>query len=261
MAKVEIDIISDVVCPFCYIGKTHLERAIKKTGLDPVIRWHPFQLNPDLDEAGVDRVQHMNAKFGSPEKVEKAEKVVVEMAERAGIHFHLTKQKVQPNTFRLHKLLALAQMENLGNELQVKFFDAFFVDGVDLSKEENILDVAESAGLDRSEAKACLDDETFSEELRYAESAAKGTGVRAVPFFIFNNKFAVSGAQPVETFIEALTKAEEEASSQPAKKKPAKGEDEDIDPDLEEELSLEDFDEDEFEDDEFYDDEDRRKDD
>ncbi|MBV6513548.1 MAG: hypothetical protein FMNOHCHN_03083 [Ignavibacteriaceae bacterium] len=260
MAQVEIDIISDVVCPFCYIGKTHLERAIKKTGLDPVIRWHPFQLNPDLDEAGVDRALHMTAKFGSPEKVEKAEKVVVEMAEKAGIHFNLTAQKVQPNTFRLHKLLALAQMENLGNELQVKFFDAFFVNGIDLSKEENILDVAETAGLDRSEAKACLDDETFSEELRYAESAAKGTGVRAVPFFIFNNKFAVSGAQPVETFIEALTKAEEEASALRTKKKPVKSEDEDIDPDLEEDLPLDEYDEEDFDDDEFDDDY-RRKDD
>ncbi|MCC6550408.1 MAG: DsbA family oxidoreductase [Ignavibacteriaceae bacterium] len=258
MAQVEIDIISDVVCPFCYIGKTHLERAIKKTGLDPVIRWHPFQLNPDLDEAGVDRALHMTAKFGSPEKVQKAEKVVVDMAEKAGIHFHLTLQKVQPNTFRLHKLLALAQMENLGTELQVKFFDAFFVNGVDLSKEENILDVAETAGLDRSEAKACLDDETFSEELRYAESAAKGTGVRAVPFFIFNNKFAVSGAQPVETFIEALTKAEEEAAAQPAKKKPVKSEEEDFDIDMEEELPSDDFDEEDFDDDEF-DEDDRRK--
>lgn len=216
MPGIEIDIISDVVCPFCYIGKSHLERAIEQTGYTPIVRWHPFELNPDIDLSGVDRIRHMTAKFGGAEAVQRAERTVTDMAVKTGITFNLDKQKVQPNTFALHKLLAFAQIQNLGNQLSVAFFDAFFVNGTDLSSIDTIITIAGEVGMDMDQCRACLEDESFAEEVRYAMESVKQTGVRSVPFFIFNGKFAISGAQPVEVFIDALHKADKE----PAEKTP-----------------------------------------
>ncbi len=209
MKQIEIDIISDVVCPFCYIGKSHLENAIAETGYTPVVRWHPFELNPDIDEQGLDRMAHMSAKFGGKENVERAESHVTEMAAKTGITFNLGIQKKQPNTFNLHKLMAFAQVQNNADRLATAFFDAFFVNGTDLTNQETILDIAEANGMDREQCKSCLADAAFDEEIRYAMESVKQTGVRSVPFYIFNGKFAVSGAQPVEAFVNALHKANE----------------------------------------------------
>ena len=217
-----IDIISDVVCPWCYIGKRQIEAALamyaqQHPGADrPSVTWRPFQLNPQLPAEGMSRQDYVVQKFGAARAKDIYARVAGVGAEY-GIAFAFDKIARQPNTVAVHSLIALAgaagaQEEGLQDRVKEAFLHAYFLDGVDLSKTENLVEIAEAAGLDRTQAEQCLADPQSRQAVSDEDQRARAIGVEGVPFFIFNGKLAVSGAQGPEALLDAMHQAESKAA-------------------------------------------------
>lgn len=213
----QIDVISDVVCPWCYIGKRKLARALTlyaKRNLDaepPQVAWHPFQLNPDMPEAGVDRRDYLERKFGgrSAEIYARVSAVGAEV----GIPFAFDKVARQPNTLAAHSLIALAGDAGLQDVLVEALFRAYFIDGRDLTENQTLSAIACEAGLARQEVDACLMSAQKRERVKARDSQARRIGIEGVPFFLFNRRLAVSGAQNPEVLVDAMLQSEREAPS------------------------------------------------
>jgi predicted DsbA family dithiol-disulfide isomerase len=204
--KIKIDVVSDIVCPWCYIGKRRLENAMKRLREDfefEVI-YHPFELNPGLPADGVNQKQYLEQKFGGRERYEELTSRVTEVAALEGLEFDYERQKVSPNTRKLHALIQLASTQGLQHSMVEILFNAYFISGVDLSKNENIIKAATEAGLDESNVNELLQDESFLEQIAREEQEMYKLGITGVPFFIVNNKYGISGAQSAETFEKAL---------------------------------------------------------
>jgi len=204
-----IDVISDVVCPWCYIGKRRLEEAIvlwreRHPGEEPEVRWHPFELNPDLPAGGMDRRIYLENKFGGPERAREIYARVEAAGREADIAFDFSRIQVQPNTSNAHRLIAWAGA--LGNQTPMvdALFQGYFLEARNFADDEALLDVAGVAGFDRSEAGDLLASDELREHVRAEEQQAHRLGVTGVPFFIFNQRLAVSGAQPAEVLLEAM---------------------------------------------------------
>ena len=217
-----IDIISDVVCPWCYIGKRQIEAALamyaqQHPGADkPSVTWRPFQLNPQLPAEGMSRQDYVVQKFGAARAKDIYARVAGVGAEY-GIAFAFDKIARQPNTVAVHSLIALAgaagaQEEGLQDRVKEAFLQAYFLDGVDLSKTENLVEIAGAAGLDRTQAEQCLADPQSRQAVSDEDQRARAIGVEGVPFFIFNGKLAVSGAQGPEALLDAMHQAESKAA-------------------------------------------------
>ena len=217
-----IDIISDVVCPWCYIGKRQIEAALamyaqQHPGADkPSVTWRPFQLNPQLPAEGMSRQDYVVQKFGAARAKDIYARVAGVGAEY-GIAFAFDKIARQPNTVAVHSLIALAgaagaQEEGLQDRVKEAFLHAYFLDGIDLSKTENLVEIAEAAGLDRTQAEQCLADPQSRQAVSDEDQRARAIGVEGVPFFIFNGKLAVSGAQGPEALLDAMHQAESKAA-------------------------------------------------
>ena len=217
-----IDIISDVVCPWCYIGKRQIEAALamyaqQHPGADkPSVTWRPFQLNPQLPAEGMSRQDYVVQKFGAARAKDIYARVAGVGAEY-GIAFAFDKIARQPNTVAVHSLIALAgaagaQEEGLQDRVKEAFLHAYFLDGVDLSKTENLVEIAGVAGLDRTQAEQCLADPQSRQAVSDEDQRARAIGVEGVPFFIFNGKLAVSGAQGPEALLDAMHQAESKAA-------------------------------------------------
>lgn len=204
--KIKVDIVSDVVCPWCYIGKRRLEKAINTLGAeyDFELEYHPFELNPQMPEDGANQRDYLTAKFGSDERYEQITRQTTQTAASEGLPFALDKQHVSPNTRKAHVLIQ--QAGTVGKQLEVTegFFKAYFIDGIDLSKNENLVSVAVQAGLPKALAEEALADESATLQVSLAEQEMYKLGITGVPFFIINNRYGVSGAQASETFIEAF---------------------------------------------------------
>jgi predicted DsbA family dithiol-disulfide isomerase len=208
---VRIDVISDVVCPWCLIGKRRLQRALEllRQGSDQVpeveVMWHPFQLNPHLPPEGMARSEYLAKKFGSraPDIYER----VTAAGRGAGIEFGFERIVRQPNTVPAHQLIALAQVRGRQDRMVETLFRAYFIDGVDLTQTANLLTLAEQAGLDHADASACLQDDAQRQAVQAADAQARALGVSGVPFFIFDGRIAVSGAQEPEVLLRALSEA------------------------------------------------------
>jgi len=213
----QIDVISDVVCPWCYIGKRKLARAIelyreRNPGAEsPQVAWHPYQLNPDLPEAGVDRADYLERKFGgrSAEIYARLSAVGAEV----GIPFAFDKVTRQPNTLAAHCLIALAGDAGLQDALLEALFRAYFIDGRDLTANETLSAIGREAGLDRQEVDACLTSAHRRERVKAEDAQARRIGIEGVPFFLFERRVAVSGAQDPEVLVDAMLKSEREAPS------------------------------------------------
>ncbi len=207
-----IDVISDVVCPWCFIGKRRLAdalaiRARERPGAEaPAVAWHPFQLNPGLPAEGVDRAEYYQRKFGDrvPEIVAR----VREAGRDAGIEFRFEAIRRQPNTAAAHGLIAAAADEGVQDAVVEAFFRAFFLDGIDLTERANLTAVATSAGLSQAGIAAALAADAARVQVAAEEDAARRIGVQGVPFFIFNRRLAVAGAQPAEVLAAAMREAE-----------------------------------------------------
>lgn len=208
-----IDIVSDVVCPWCYIGKRKLETALALPGavdLPPVeVRWHPFQLNPDLPEEGVSRKQYLEEKFGGPERAAEIYTRVLAAGRSAGLELNIDGIARQPNTRAAHALIAFAQQVggSAGSDVKERVLKAYFIENRFIGDTEVLVEIAREAGLDAEAARAFLADPAQMEAVARADAQARSMGISGVPFFIFNQKLAVSGAQDPSTLLDAMQQA------------------------------------------------------
>ena len=206
---IKIDIVSDVVCPWCYIGKRRIEKAMKTLGgeFEFDVNYLPFELNPQMPKEGLNQKEYLSKKFGSEEKYNQITDRVKGVAAEEGLHFDFSKQKISPNTNDAHRLIWFAKKE--GKQLEVKeaLMKAFFEEGIDLSKKENLIAVASSAGLDKGTAALFLDSEEGIAEVRALQALNHQRGISGVPFYIINNQHGISGAQPSEVFVQVIKEA------------------------------------------------------
>jgi predicted DsbA family dithiol-disulfide isomerase len=206
-----IDIVSDVVCPWCYIGKRRLEAALDMGDRPrPEIRWHPFQLNPDIPPEGVDRRAYLEAKFGGPERAREIYARVEDAGREEGIAFAFERIARQPNTVDAHRCIAWAQSiapERTGG-LVDRLFRAYFTEGTNIGEIRELARLAGEAGYDAAAALSHLESDAGRAEIAAADKQWKEMGISGVPFFIFNRRIAVSGAQPPGILADALAQAE-----------------------------------------------------
>jgi predicted DsbA family dithiol-disulfide isomerase len=207
-----IDVISDVVCPWCFIGKRRLEAALAQYAAEhpgapaPVVAWRPFQLNPGLPAEGMPRDEYVARKFGARSRAV-YERVTL-VGREVGIPFAFDRIVRQPNTLAAHSLIELAGTQGRQSEAKEAFLRAYFLDGVDLAARENLVAIATSVGLDRAAVETLLDDPEARAAVAAADAHARESGIEGVPFFIFNRRLAVSGAPPSEVLLDAMRQAE-----------------------------------------------------
>jgi len=203
---IRIGVVSDVVCPWCYIGKRRLESAIEalRDKFDFDVAYYPFELDPEAPLDGRDHKQHLVKKFGGEDRYEQLTGHVTQVATGEGLTFNYNKQKVSPNTRDAHRLIQLAKEDDRQLALVEALFKAYFTDGVDLSKKENLKRVAVDAGMDAEKVELFLNSDTGITEVAIAEQELQRLGITGVPFYIIEDKYGVSGAQATETFIKAF---------------------------------------------------------
>jgi predicted DsbA family dithiol-disulfide isomerase len=214
LEAVVVDVVSDVVCPWCYIGKRRLEAAIAQLReADPdlpfEIRWHPFQLNPDLPPEGVDRKGYLEAKFGGPARASQVYERVTAAGRSVGIPFDFDAIKRQPNTLLAHRLVTWAQSRHEGDAdaLVEGLFRANFIEGRFVGSIDELVAIAAAAGYDPADARAFLESDALKEDVAQADVRAREMGIGGVPFFIFDGKTAVSGAQEPSVIVQAIAQA------------------------------------------------------
>ena len=200
-----IDIVSDIVCPWCVVGYRQLAEALKQTHTAHEIHWHPFELNPDMSEEGQNLREHIMEKYGSSQQESDASRIrITEAGAEVGFEFNFTDDTRMHNTFKAHQLLHWAADYGLKHELKQALFAAHFTDNRNISDEEVLADIAEDVGLDREQALAVLADQRYAEVVRTAEQQMQQQGIQSVPAVIFNQRHLVSGAQGVENFKSIL---------------------------------------------------------
>ena len=196
---VKLDILSDPICPWCYIGKAHLDRALEKAGDHPfLIEWHPFQLNPEMPAGGMDRRAYLEAKFGGKEGAVRAYAPVVEHAEKAGLRINFEGIARTPNTLDAHRLIHWAGIEQRQTPVVSALFKAYFVDGRDIGDKAVLAEIAGENGLDAAMVATLLEGEADADDIRARDAHARERGVTGVPTFILANQHVLTGAQPPE---------------------------------------------------------------
>ncbi|MEM7269820.1 MAG: DsbA family oxidoreductase [Pseudomonadota bacterium] len=212
---ITLDIISDPICPWCYIGKTHFDAAVQRKGYQPFdIFWRPFQLNPDMPQGGMDRREYLERKFGK-ERAEGFYKQIEDSALNAGLDVRFDLIERTPNTFDAHRLIRWSRTTGQQTALVHQLFIRYFEKGEDISDRDLLLDVAESVGMDRDLVQGLFDRDADRELLQTEETAAREIGVNGVPTFIVANKHVVTGAQPPElweTVLDELATQAKEAA-------------------------------------------------
>ena len=200
-----IDIVSDVVCPWCVVGYRQLAEALKQTNTEHEIHWHPFELNPNMPSEGQNLREHITEKYGSSKQESDASRVrMTEAGSEVGFEFNFNDDTRMHNTFNLHQLLHWADQQGRMHELKQALFAAHFTNGRNISDNGVLADIAAETGLDRNEALAVLEDQRFAKEVRAAEQHWQQQGIQSVPAVIFNERHLVSGAQGVENFTNIL---------------------------------------------------------
>lgn len=199
-----VDVISDVICPWCFIGKRRLEKAIAAHGVPVKVRWLPFQLNPAMPKEGTSRKEYRIKKFGRWEKSQALDAKVVVVGETEGIHFDFDRVERTPNTVDTHRLIWLAEQEGCQNAIVEALFRAYFTDGRDISNRQTLIDVVVEAGVDRQRAEALLGSDEGMDAIKQIEGLSQRHGVNGVPFFIINDTITLFGAQQLDTFLEAF---------------------------------------------------------
>lgn len=208
-----IDVVSDIVCPWCYIGKRRLERALALRPDVPVeVRWRPFFLNPWVPREGIGRDQYLETKFGSVDAYKSIAKRVEAAAAQEGLVYALDKIVRQPNTIDAHRLIRWAQERGEGAKMKQRLMELYFREGADLTDREVLVQAARDTGLDPDEVRKDLASERDVAEVEAEAARANQAGINGVPFFIFGNKLGVSGAQSPEVLAEAIDKAREAAA-------------------------------------------------
>jgi predicted DsbA family dithiol-disulfide isomerase len=206
-AKLKIDFVSDVSCPWCVIGLRALEQALDRVddAVTAEIHFQPFQLNPHLPPAGQDITEHLVQKYGStPQQLERNRETIRARGADLGFTFEMDKRSRVYNTFDAHRLLHWAELEGRQSELKRGLFAAYFTEGRNPSDREVLVDVATQAGLDAARAREVLESGRYADEVREREQFYGQQGIRAVPSVIIDDRYLIQGGQPVETFEQAL---------------------------------------------------------
>ena len=201
---VTIDIYSDVVCPWCYVGKRRLERARSQLSAVPTrITWRPFQLNPTMPAEGTERTAYLEAKFGSLDAFRRLEEHVTAAGVSEGISFAFEKITTTPNTLLAHRLNWYAGQQGRQDAMVEALFKGYFEQGADIGSRSVLAGLAQSAGL---AAAGFLGSDEGVAEVKAEEAAGHRLGIRAVPYVVLNNRYGISGAQPAEVFAGAIEK-------------------------------------------------------
>jgi len=217
--RINIDIVSDVVCPWCFIGKRRIETALGAApgDLDLLIGWRPFQLNPDMPPEGLDRKAYLAAKFGGEERADRMYQSVREAGATVGIEFKFEAIKRTPNTINAHRLIGLAGRAGMQDPVVEALFRAYFLDGRDIGDVAVLAEIGIAAGLEGKVLRDYLAGTDDVERVQNEDTTARRMGIQGVPCFIFNRKYAVSGAQEPEVLLQVMERVKmEDAGAAPA---------------------------------------------
>ncbi|MEP5731839.1 MAG: DsbA family oxidoreductase [Sulfitobacter sp.] len=203
---IKLDIMSDPICPWCYIGKAHLDVALAEHPDHPfTIEWHPFQLNPDMPAEGMGRRDYLEGKFGGKEAAARAYAPVVEHAAKAGLNINLEAMQRTPNTLNAHRLIHWAGIEGRQTAAVSALFKAYFVDARDIGDTEVLADIADSIEMDASVVTRLFGTDEDAQDIRNRDSHSRQMGVNSVPTFIVGGQHAVPGAQPPELWAQIIS--------------------------------------------------------
>jgi predicted DsbA family dithiol-disulfide isomerase len=197
-----IDIVADVICPWCFIGKRRIERALAfRPDLTAILSWRAFELNPDLPTDGIPRELYLSAKFGSSRVAGQFYAAVTAAGRAEGIEFAFERIRRTPNTLRAHRLIHLAGAKGGAERVVEALFQAYFLEGLDLGDIDALAKIAGRAGLDQGETRQYLMGDAGTPEVRAEEHRARRLGIHAVPYFVLGRGYAISGAQEPEMFL------------------------------------------------------------
>lgn len=203
-----IDVVSDVVCPWCYVGKRRLELALAaRKDIETEIRWRPFFLDPTVPRAGKPRIDYITGKFGGVDKITPGHERLTGLGKTVGIDFDFGSIEVQPNTLDAHRLIGWAAEQGKADAVVENIFSDFFVNGVDLADRSNLAAAAARVGMDAAQVSADLASDRDETLVARQAQAASASGIGGVPFFVFGNKIALSGAQEPEVISSAIDQA------------------------------------------------------
>jgi predicted DsbA family dithiol-disulfide isomerase len=213
---VRIDVVSDVVCPWCFIGKRRLEKALAlKPDIPVEVHWHPYFLNDWIPREGMAREEYLTTKFGSPERYEGIAQRVSAAAADEGLVYDSSKIERQPNTLDAHRLIRWADGIGKAADMKQRLMDLYFTEGADLTNRAVLVQAATDIGLDAEDVREALASDQDVEEVAQEAQSAKEAGVEGVPCFIFGGKFAVSGAQAPEYLAEAIVRMSQGGGESP----------------------------------------------
>lgn len=202
---VKLDIISDPICPWCYIGKTLLDQALVARPDHPfVIEWHPFQLNPEMPEGGMDRRTYLETKFGGQQAAAQAYAPVLERAEAAGLNIDFAAIERTPNTLDAHRVLHWAGIEKCQDRMAMALFAAYFDEGRDIGDHEVLADVADTLGMDGAVIRRLLKSDADRDDIKTRDAQFREMGITGVPTFILGSEQAVPGCQPAELWCQVI---------------------------------------------------------
>ena len=203
---IELDVVSDVICPWCYVGKRRLEKAIKLLGdsVSVKVMWRPFQLNPWMPKEGIARQEYRRAKFGSIERSQQLDARLTAVGAGEGIEFHLERITRTPNTLNAHRMIWVTQQQGLQDAVVEALFQAYFVDGVDIGDQKNLMTVSQAVGMDRTLTENSLSTDLGVKEVLAEEAKFKELGIEGVPSFVVEGTVLFSGAAEPQMIAEAL---------------------------------------------------------
>jgi predicted DsbA family dithiol-disulfide isomerase len=202
---IKLDVMSDPICPWCYIGKAHLDKALAERPDHPfVIEWHPFQLNPDMPAGGMGRRAYLEGKFGGKEAAVRAYAPVVEHAEKAGLNINFETMQRTPNTLNAHRLIHWSGIEGRQTAAVSALFKAYFVDARDIGDVEVLADIADSIEMDAAVVAKLLQSDEDAQAIRDRDAHSREMGINSVPTFIVGNQHAVPGAQPPALWLKVI---------------------------------------------------------
>lgn len=204
--KLRIDVVSDVVCPWCYLGQKRLDDAIAASGVAVSVAWRPYQLDPTIPSEGLDRKAYMQAKFGDMERLHQAHLRLKEMGTAVGIDYDFDAIAVSPNTLDAHRTIRWAggQGQDVQNKLVRQLFRLYFELGKDVGDRSVLADAAQQVGMDRAVVETLLSGDADREAVLEEASTASRMGVTGVPCFLFEEKYAVMGAQETSVLVDAI---------------------------------------------------------
>ena len=211
-SPIPLDVISDVMCPWCYIGKRRLEKALATTRdyIATDVRWRPYQLDATIPEGGMDRAEYLDRKFGGPEGVKQVYDPVKAAGENEGIPFNFKAISRSPNTLNAHRIIRWAQTTGHQDEVVERLFQLYFLEGADLTDHKVLIEAAATAGMEEELVERLLNSDADMAETREEIELAQKMGVTGVPTFIVGNKYAVVGAQAADILASAIVKVAQE---------------------------------------------------